>query len=46
MELGGEGKARVIPVNARDVNWSAAPFAKLQALPKEGTVDYRHLHRI
>ena len=30
------GKARVIPVIVRDVNWSKAPFAKLQALPKDG----------
>ena len=30
------GEARVIPVIVRDVNWSKAPFAKLQALPKDG----------
>jgi internalin A len=30
------GKTRVIPVIVRDVNWSKAPFAKLQALPKDG----------
>lgn len=30
------GKARVIPVIVRDVNWSKSPFAKLQALPKDG----------
>jgi internalin A len=29
-----EGKARVIPVIVRAVNWHKAPFAKLQALPK------------
>jgi len=29
------GDARVIPVIVRDVNWSLAPFAKLQALPKD-----------
>jgi internalin A len=28
--------ARVIPVILRDVNWGTAPFAKLQALPKNG----------
>ncbi|MDQ3606728.1 MAG: TIR domain-containing protein, partial [Gemmatimonadota bacterium] len=26
----------VIPVIVRDVNWKNAPFAKLQALPKDG----------
>ena len=30
------GEARVIPVIIRDVNWSKAPFGKLQALPKNG----------
>jgi len=29
-------EARVIPVIVRDCNWRIAPFAKLQALPKEG----------
>jgi internalin A len=29
-------EARVIPVIVRDVNWQNAPFAKLQALPKDG----------
>ena len=29
------GEARVIPVIVRDVNWHSAPFAKLQALPKD-----------
>ena len=28
--------ATVIPVILRDVDWQSAPFAKLQALPKEG----------
>jgi internalin A len=28
-------EARVIPVVIRDVNWRIAPFAKLQALPKD-----------
>jgi internalin A len=36
LERGQEGKARVIPVIVRDVNWGKAPFAKLQALPKDG----------
>jgi internalin A len=30
------GEARVIPVIIRDVNWSGAPFADLQALPEHG----------
>lgn len=30
------GTAVVIPVILRDVNWKNAPFAKLQALPKNG----------
>jgi len=30
------GTARVIPVIVRDVNWSRAPFAMLQALPRDG----------
>ena len=30
------GEARVIPVIIRDVSWSKAKFAKLQALPREG----------
>ncbi|HEY0603880.1 MAG TPA: COR domain-containing protein, partial [Herpetosiphonaceae bacterium] len=29
-------EARVIPIILRDVSWSSAPFAKLQALPKDG----------
>ena len=29
-------EACVIPIIIRDVNWSAAPFSKLQALPKDG----------
>ena len=29
------GEAKVIPVILRPVDWSAAPFAKLQALPKD-----------
>jgi internalin A len=31
-----KGEARVIPIIARDVSWRIAPFAKLQALPKDG----------
>ena len=30
------GEARVIPIILRDVNWTKAPFARLQALPKDG----------
>ena len=30
------GKALVIPVIIRDVNWRSAPFARLQALPTDG----------
>ena len=30
------GEATVVPVIIRDVNWTDAPFAKLQALPKDG----------
>jgi hypothetical protein len=30
------GDARVIPVILRSVDWRGAPFAKLQALPKDG----------
>jgi internalin A len=30
------GETRVIPVILRDVNWGHAPFARLQALPKDG----------
>jgi hypothetical protein len=30
------GYACVIPVTIRSVDWSGAPFAKLQALPKDG----------
>jgi internalin A len=29
-------EARVIPVYVRDVDWRAAPFAKLQGLPEDG----------
>ncbi|MSS71312.1 MAG: TIR domain-containing protein [Candidatus Latescibacteria bacterium] len=35
MERHESGEARVIPVVVRDVNWRIAPFAKLQALPKD-----------
>jgi internalin A len=34
-ERHGEGSALVIPVIVRDVNWSSAPFARIQALPKD-----------
>jgi internalin A len=30
-----EGKASILPIIVRDVVWKNAPFAKLQALPKE-----------
>jgi internalin A len=30
------GEALLVPVIVRDVNWKSAPFAKLQALPKDG----------
>jgi len=36
LELHEKGEARVIPVIGRDVNWTHAPFAKLQAMPKDG----------
>jgi internalin A len=36
MERHEKGEARVIPIVIRDCNWKTAPFAKLQALPKDG----------
>ena len=30
------GEADVLPIILRDCDWSGAPFAKLQALPKDG----------
>ncbi|MGI9179538.1 MAG: COR domain-containing protein [Longimicrobiaceae bacterium] len=36
LERHENGEAVVIPVIVRDVNWKNAPFAKLQALPKDG----------
>jgi internalin A len=30
------GSARVIPIIVRDIDWRSAPFAKLQALPRDG----------
>lgn len=36
MERHDKKEARVIPVIVRDVNWSKAPFAKLQSLPRDG----------
>jgi internalin A len=36
LERHENGEARVIPVIVRDCNWRIAPFAKLQALPKNG----------
>ena len=35
LERHKNGEARVIPVIVRDANWQIAPFAKLQALPKD-----------
>jgi internalin A len=35
LERHEKGEARVIPVVVRDSNWKMAPFAKLQALPKD-----------
>jgi internalin A len=32
------GEARVVPIIVRKVNWRAAPFARLQALPADGKV--------
>ena len=36
MELHNAGRARVIPIILRPCDWKAAPFAKLQALPRDG----------
>jgi internalin A len=36
LERHDAGEARVIAVIIRDVNWHSAPFARLQALPKDG----------
>jgi hypothetical protein len=36
LERHDAGEARVIPVILRPVDWHAAPFARLQALPKDG----------
>ncbi len=36
MERHEAEEARVIPVILRPVNWTRAPFGKLQALPKDG----------
>jgi TIR domain len=36
LERHARGEARVIPVILRPVDWHGAPFAKLQALPKDG----------
>ena len=35
LERHDAGEARVIPIIIRDTNWSKAPFARLQALPKD-----------
>ena len=36
LERHDAGEARVIPIILRSVDWREAPFAKLQALPKDG----------
>ena len=36
MERHKNHEALVVPIIVRDVNWRQAPFAKLQALPKDG----------
>ena len=36
LERHDAGKALVIPIIIRDVNWRSAPFARLQALPTDG----------
>ncbi|HMW24168.1 MAG TPA: M4 family metallopeptidase, partial [Burkholderiaceae bacterium] len=36
LERHNSGEARVIPIILRPVDWSGAPFASLQALPKDG----------
>lgn len=36
MKLHRAGQARVIPIIIRPTDWKSAPFAKLQALPKDG----------
>lgn len=36
MERHAEGSAKVIPIILRAADWQNAPFAKLQALPREG----------
>jgi len=36
LERHDAGEARVIPVILRPVDWHEAPFARLQALPKDG----------
>lgn len=35
LELHNKNSSRIIPVIVRDVDWNGAPFAKLQALPKD-----------
>jgi hypothetical protein len=35
LERHDQGEATVIPIILRDVNWTKAPFAKLQALPRD-----------
>ena len=37
LERHDAGEATVIPIIVRDCDWSSAPFARLQALPKDAT---------
>ncbi|MGA9996091.1 MAG: TIR domain-containing protein [Pyrinomonadaceae bacterium] len=36
LEMHERGKAKVIPIILRPVDWAGTPFAKLQALPRDG----------
>jgi internalin A len=36
LERHAAGEARVVPIILRDVSWASAPFAHLQALPRDG----------
>jgi internalin A len=45
MERHSKGETVVVPIIIRDVNWARAPFAKLQALPKDGVAVTRWTDR-
>jgi tetratricopeptide (TPR) repeat protein len=47
LERHDSGKARVIPIILRPADWETSPFAKLQALPKNGkpVVEWRRRDR-